>query len=328
MKDLLNNFHIKFLPGLLFLLTFARPILPQAIANEERNYNYLNTLLIELQQEYDSLLVHYENETRLINEAKANNSDETESLLAKAVVTSNRLEQIQSEILHTNEKIEASRKQLYALYSTQIDSLRMLENIDSLDGSSERLNFNILSLIQKRFSVTAQTKVLSYFPEELLKINLMEPTDSSEVKIYSDYLTSAIAEIDSQIINTNNQIEKLEEMQNLQSKVDQFISDIEFENASDRLFTQSGSYPLTGPEGNKARNDYGQTNMDIASNSLRLHNQLSLFSSNIAQGDLNTMDAIDFESFTQQDYYNLLVELNSRLTNYKEALQNILNKNE
>ncbi|NIW00064.1 hypothetical protein GWN26_13455, partial [Candidatus Saccharibacteria bacterium] len=80
-----------------------------------------------------------------------------------------------------------------------IDSLQALVNSKEFQGDEALLQTRILQLSEKRLLVSPIVKKLFFDPGKILQIHPEQYTDSLEAAIYSDYLTNALAEIDTQL---------------------------------------------------------------------------------------------------------------------------------
>jgi hypothetical protein len=324
----MRSTKLKYSYGLLIFciaLLSGNKLVGQPLTTTEKNYSKLIQNLNTLQAKYDSINILYKDETNRIDVLKRESPDDAKDAMAKAVVLSNELKLISSSIAELKNEISPVKKNLYKLYSANIDSLRSIESSSLSRGEKENLNVEILSLIGKRFSIAGNTEVLSYLPEEMIKIKMNEITDTLQKKIYSEYLLDAISEIDTQLVYTNDQIEKLDEIISIRTKVDEFIEDVDFSNNANRIRSTSTSArtfdeALMGAS--DKLNDYEFSNQ--LSNSTKLINQLSLFSSALYQTNQSEISALDMQTLTTEDYRNLMKELDQRLRSYRSALQNNL----
>lgn len=322
---------LKYIYIILFSCTLI--ISAQSLTNLELDFratqiNYSNALV-----KLDSLSNKYNRHLEGIEIEKVRGEKDfalIKKLMADAVVISEELNSQQERVKELEVLIETKKEVLDKLYAKRIDSLKIALEEDDVDLNEEMVELEILNLTEKRILVRPNLYSLSFYPDKILNINLKSVSDSSERKIYTEYLDLALEEVDKRLEKISDANEKIFAFVSLQTKVNEFVEEISFDtdvSSIQRNFAKSNEGVPNNVQdnygGNREFNDY-----NFAQNEMIIGAQIKSYSHLIQQLDLPTIDKednfaleIEDKEFLIEEYYNLVVELKRRLESYKLLLQ-------
>jgi len=310
-------------------LTFA--LNSQSITQLELKFQNLNQLLDKEQAIYDSLNTFHNNMISVIDKEKQKDESEKENiinLLASTVVISNQVKEQQIKIDKIEDELEAIKKTLSKKYATVIDSLKTLENSSEYSGDKEFLKFQILNSIEKRLLVAPKIYSLSFDPKKLIQYKTSAKMDTLEQKIYREYLSNALVEVDIQSQQLALLKDEIEEVVHLQNETYDFIEDID----SEMLFNPALQTSKTSTRndnvylgGNPNRIDDEISNIFSQANSyLHIFNLLKTSTNIDAQSSwLTPTDTIP-ANLTFKQYLDLLEDIDKMLQDYRTVLEHKL----
>lgn len=321
--DVKMKTKIKIGLALILLSVSFGTVSAQSVKSLELKYRLLQLESENQKNALDSLIKIYEIRINRLNELKSSGQKEKseyDKLLQDAVALSKKIETLEKNVTKSESILETQKHVLDKKYSFAIDSLKLLEAAETDLKKKDVLSLEILTLFEKRILVRPQVYSLSYHPEKLIKINLAAITDSSERKIYADYIKSAISEVDKKLASIGDVSLKLNEIIRLQQKVEDFIEESDYD-LNYGLYVNSPNY--ANLESGVKVNDFTSNRAVIEP---QLHSYSVLLNQLSFQGQVNLSSEagikIDFQpdNFSLNDYYNLLDEVQLRLKAYKLLL--------
>lgn len=301
--------------------------------------------LIKLEKKYDDLQTSYSNEKivldslngifnkrlREINNEKEKTNPDNEkitSLMANSINLSNNIDEQQKKIDKIGKSITAIKIRLNERYTEIIDSLKSIQLTDK--ENKEKIDNLILFYATKRLEVTPEIYHLSFNPYKILELGLNRSKDSSYKNIYSEYLTSAIKEVNNILANISEESNEINQVVELQKKASRFVEETEMESGitSGKLTQTEEKNPAgtsSGPgasldnsfyDGN-AKNDNLNSNIKVYE---ELLNQLNTIKSlSVRQTPDESIQTLDKE-IDLNSYGKLLKEVKKRLIEYKRLL--------
>lgn len=294
----------------------------QSLNDLENLYEELRRNLSIEKIEQDSLYKNLEDRTKLIEEEKNKlkpDHDKIVKLMAGSVTVSRLIEVKQTSINKLEFDLESVRKKLFLLYSYQIDSLNNLKRKKLKPISENEIDIQILNLIKKRLLITPPVKQLTFVPEKIVEIDLKKVSDSLQMKIYKEYLTNALAEVDSllyQVIKTSNEVEQLVK---LHKKTNKFIDDIDFISQINPIGTKTKTLETSERDYVLVNDPHTDFKLSFQSY-VTIINQLSF--SRQANNRMSRDKQIDLngERLSLKEYSEFLKELKLRLNDYRIIL--------
>jgi hypothetical protein len=310
------------------------PLSGQDIVKLELDFQNLNQLFKTEQAKYDSLNIIHKKMISVIDKEKQIdevNKEKITNLLASTVVISNQIKEQQIKLNNIENKLEHIKKNLDRIYAKKIDSLKTLENSINYSVEKELLKSQIRNFIEKRLIVAPKIYSLSFDPQRLIQINPSLIDDTLALKIYKEYLSTSLSEIDTQTAQLQLLKDEIQDIVYLQNEAADFVEEID----SDILFN-----PIVQSSEKSTRNentylggepnilDYGTRRINFQANSyLHIFNQLRTFTDIDVQSPLQTpMDTIP-SNLTFQQYLELLIEVEKMLQDYRIILRHKLESN-
>ena len=198
----------------------------------------LETKLLQLQNNYKAQTASLDSLKNILNksakqidsEKRKTNVDENKikSLMAASVTISNQIDKKQNTIDKTGNELETIKKSLDKKYTSLIDSLARLENSKNFKGSNEELRTQILKLTEKKVLVAPSIFSLSFNPEKIIEIDPSKAKNNEEKKIYKEYLSGALSEVDNQLQKITKLNKEVKQIKTLQEKTEKFLEQAEF----------------------------------------------------------------------------------------------------
>jgi len=314
---------------LLFLLTIQTSA--QDLTVTENNYVSVQNKLKQQFIKLDSLKNILEIRAKKINDEKVKaNPDKSliVKLMSGSANLSNEIDNQQNKIEITQKEIEGYRKSLNELYSEKIDSLQGLQNSNHYKGNRNDLKSSILSFTEKKLAVAPKITMLSFHPDKILAIDLSKIKDSTERKMYEDYLQNALSEVNIRLSSINESIKETDKILTLQKKTNKFIEESEFD------------YGLT-PQSNISQPKGANTNSYAGSPTSDVSNVKAVYERNVNEYSL-LLNQLNFKPISSKinldaamegknavhnlsDYNNLQKEVRKSLLEYKLILTHKLN---
>ena len=325
-----HSLYINLSAAFLVIIILFYPVLTaaQSLTDLETKYQNLNYSLQTEISALDSLNKILIRRANLIDlEKRKKNADKNviKTMMANAVIISNEINAQQKKVGKLESAFESIIRKLDTEYTTLIDSLQSLENSNEFKGNKNELRALKLALIEKKILVSPKIYSLSINPGKILKINSDELIDPEERKIFFEYLNMALSEVDNQLNRIKELNIEVKQIITLQQKTRKFLEDTEFDtDISSTNFTSN------------------QTQLDTRASSLtefQKSQQVSLlpvqtFTMLLKQleiqqiSGMQTRTRFDIDSLhtnlSIQDYQNLMIEIEKRLSDYRLLLVNKL----
>ncbi len=314
------------------LITFSPgSILKSQNISAEKDLAKLETKYNDLQKKYssgkmllDSLKNKLDARVKEINTEKskpAPDKDKITFLMANSVTLSNNIDEQQRKINKIEKSIAAIKVKLSEKYSGIIDSLKDVQKKD-MENKEEVENL-ILFYAAKRLEVTPEIFQLSFNPYKILELDLNKSKDSVDQKIYSEYLSNALQEVNNILSNISEENTKINQVIELQRKTNKFIEETELESGitsgklSQEGNNEKASNTRTGPV-------YAESSNSLSDNAqvyAHLLEQLSTVKSlSVRQLPGETLQSLE-KNIDLNSYDKLLKEVKKRLVEYKKLLE-------
>lgn len=312
---------------LLFIFINAlQSINAQTLNDVEKRYEALKGNLVNEKHALDSLNQSLEERAELINEEKSKSKpdqDKIYKLMAGSVTVSKSVELLQNKIFQLEKTLEETRNKLDYHYTELIDSLNAIKQTASKTNDVRDIEDRILNNIEKRLLITPRIKQLSFIPEKILKIDLNKTKDTLQRNIYTEYLTSALKEVDSLLIQVNETSSEITQIIALHRKASNFLDEVEFENQIRPVGTTSIRYTST-EVGIQLSDVKGSEFSSQLQSYVSLNNQLNISRLHYLQTSSEKFTKINNEQVNLKDYQELLKELKKRLSDYRTILSDKL----
>lgn len=201
----------------------------QNLVQLEKQFDETRQRLSKLNQELDSLHVIYDSHTRIIDQEKNRSrpdKDKLAKLMSQGLAFSDKLGKKEQDISDLENRMSILKEKLDEEYSHEIDSLQSVLNSKDFKGDKEELEARILQLSERRLLVSPMVGKLSFDPGKILQIQFDAMTDSMDFAIYSDYLESALRNINGHLSNVRRNRKEFEEIVTLQEKTGEFLREV------------------------------------------------------------------------------------------------------
>ncbi|MFZ0455202.1 MAG: hypothetical protein WCE54_22355 [Ignavibacteriaceae bacterium] len=298
----------------------------------ENTYNDLQSSYEKEKSVLDSLQARFKKRVGEINYEKDRTNPDNEkitSLMSNSVNLSNNIDAQQKKIDKIGKSVTSVKIQLNEKYTGIIDSLKNIR----IKGkeNQEKIDNLILFYATKRLEVTPEIYSLSFNPYKILELDLQKSKDSAYKRIYSEYLTGAVNEVNNILANISKESNEINQVVELQKKASRFVEETELESGitSGKLSQTDEKNPAaeTGTEtstgfynnfdGARAKNNSLTDNIKIYE---ELLNQLNTIKSlSVRQMPDVSIQAIG-EEIDLNSYDKLLNEVKKRLIEYKRLL--------
>ncbi len=328
---------IKILALLLFIgFTFGLQINAQNVPKLEDLYIHYNNKLTNEVSKLDTLKKDLYAQVNIINTEKEKgkpNKEKIKSLMASSVVISNKVDKQQKIVNNLKDEIELLKKKLMEKYSVIIDSLNTILKSNKNIKDKEKLKPEIFYYTEKRLKLYPGIKLLSFFPNKILQIDLSKITDTTEKKLYKEYLQKALSEVNDRLMSVTGQSNEIVRMITLQKKTKRFLEETEFGNSimpgsftSQTTTLSAKTTPMTNLF-SKARDALNVSLLTKVRDYTLLLNQLDI--NEITNSKLKWQLVINPKNkhLDLQQYQELLLEVKKRLKDYKIVLMHKLGKN-
>ena len=315
-----------FLLGLMLLcINFS---VAQSTSSFEKRFDSLKNSFRKETITLDSLKQILETKANEIDYAKKKNADENSirKLMAGTVTVSSKIDEHQKQINFVEKELEEVKRILTKKYTVEIDSLYTLEKSNQYEGSESQFKTRILELTEKRVLAAPKINSLSFNPEKILEINISNAKQPAEKKIYAEYLTGALNEVNSQLTQVKKISDEIKQIAALQQKTKKFIEESEFDFNMKAANIESRNESVTTANNPTliASDKYGYQVVQVQS-FLILLKQLDIKQTT----DLNTSNRFLLENskkqFSIKEYRELLKEVEKRLNDYRLILTHKIN---
>lgn len=317
----------RFCVILLFVLILApQNINTQTFNDVEKRYETLKSNLVKEKLTLDSLIQRLEERAELINEEKSKpkpDDDKIYKLKAGSVTISNSIEIQQKRIFQLEKTLEETSQKLDNHYTVLIDSLKAIKQKSPKTADLKDIDSQILTNIEKRLLITPRIKQLSFIPEKILEIDLSKTKDTLQRKIYSEYLTVALNEVNTLLNQVDETSSEITQIITLQAKASKFLDEVEFENRIKPAGTASSQSAQTDAS-IRYSDEKGSELRSQLQSYVSLNNQL-----NFRQPSYIPRTGEKFLKFSNdqknlKEYLELLKELKKRLSDYRTIISDKL----
>lgn len=198
----------------------------------ENKFSALNSEFKKESESLNSMKKFLSEKLKEIENAKKSGRSESEikNLLAGSVTLSDKIDNQQKRLNYLTKEIDGVKKLLDRRYSAEIDSLTALEKSGGYSGNKNDLRAKLVDLAEKRLRVGPSVSALSFSPAKIMEINPAEAKTEDERKVMTEYLSSALLEVDKQIESTKKLRAETEQIISLQEKTRKFLEDVEFDS--------------------------------------------------------------------------------------------------
>ena len=306
--------------------------LPEDLITLENTYSDLQGSYEKEKSVLDSLQARFNKRVLEINNEKDKSNPDNEvitSLMANSVNLSNSIDDQQKKIDKIGKSITGIKIKLNNRYTGIIDSLKNIrtkgkENIENIDNL-------ILFYATKRLEVTPEINRLSFNPYKILGLDLHKSKDSTYKKIYSEYFTGAMNEVNKILANISEESNEINQVIELQRKASRFVEETELESGitSSKLSqseekspaaTETNS-PVTGGSFDNGFTGVRESNLN---SNIKVYEQLlnqlnTIKTLSVRQTPEESIQAIEKE-IDLNSYGKLLNEVKKRLIEYKRLL--------
>lgn len=306
------------------LISFTFILLPQSLNELESRYENLRNGIQKENLILDSLKSVLENRAHQIENEKQKqkpDNDKIVKLMAGSVSLSNSIEHYQGKLEESTKNLNRIIKGLDNKYSVIIDSLKLLKK--SSKENLEKIDDEILFFTKNKLLISPQVEMLSFNPEKILQIDLNKAKSSEEKLSLTEYLSSALSEVNKLLTEVDSQLEEADEALTLQKKTSKFLSETEFDR--DIRFQNLSKSTITNTQGvSSLTGDSRESIADQFYSYMVISDQLNIFdkSKNVSSRKFSLQT--DKSNLSLKDYSNLLKEVMKKLTDYKLVLTNKL----
>ena len=288
--------------------------LKNSFAIESRSLDSLKQILNERAKEIDIA-------------KKKKDADESgiKKVMAGTVTISNKIDEHQEKTDKLKKELEDVKRLLSNKYTAEIDSLSILEKLNKYEGNKSKLKSQILALTEKKILVAPKINLLSFNPEKMLEVNLDDAKSDEEKKIYSEYLSGALTEVNNQLEQVKKLNDEVKQIITLQQKAKKFLEEAEFDSdmGAANLATRSRQN-IRSTEAAVATDKF-TTQILQAESFLFLLKQLDLKQTRELKTRIQfPMDSLKKE-LTMKEYQKLLKEVERRLIDYRLILIHKIN---
>jgi len=216
---------------LIILTIFNSAIFGQEMAEIENEYNNLWFSLNEYQLSADSLQNRLNDLLDKIDKEKSNPQPEKgllEEYLATALNFSNSIDLTNNKVDRLQNSLSERAIDLTRLYTHKLDSLnQVLENLKQQGKTNQQSEQLFLLYTVKRMQVSPELPNLSFDPLVLENIQPFSSDDTTDQKVYIDFLLRAQNELHNHFELVNNLEQQMREMIRLEEKALAFMEEIE-----------------------------------------------------------------------------------------------------
>jgi len=306
----------------------------QSLTDLELKYQNINHVMEKEQAKFDSLNLVHNNMVSVIDKEKQKEKPDKikiTNLLASTIVTSNQVKEQQIKLDKIEIELESVKKNLDTKYAAIIDSLKNLEKLKDSSVDKELLKSQKLEYIERRLKVAPRIYSLSFNPHKLIQYKSSSKSDTLEQKIYEEYLSNALSEVDTQMVQLALLKNEIEEIVLLQNEAFEFIEDIDSDipfnpaiQSSEKSARDENVFLGGEPNilDNRTSDIYFQAN-----SYLHILNQLKTSTDIDVQSPWQTPTDTIPANLTFQQYLNLLVEVDKMLQDYRIILEHKLETN-
>lgn len=314
--------------SVILCMLFAVMVFAQDLQSLENSYISMQSRISNTYRSIDSLNSVLMQKAKQINDEKTKKNPDEEyivKMMSSSASVSNHIDEHKNKLKELQKKNEHITRELSARYNRSIDSLKNL--IATGKGNKKENEATILLLTEKRLLIEPAIQNLSFKPEKILRLDHTKFSDKKEKAAYTDYLQSALREVETVLANVIDKGEKIDEIIALQKKTQKFLKEMEYEGRpTSRKYSLNSS--LRTFDGTKGGDIMPPGYVNEALNSQvfaynLLLNQLT-FDKSVSSDIQWEISLTPGKVYSIDDYRDLLKELKKNLAEYKSILKNKL----
>jgi hypothetical protein len=313
----LSEMRVKFvfIMALFGLMAFVQNAFSQEMElhGAERSYSLERSTLDSLDKNLKNLI------GRLNTEKNKNkrDADKISELMAEAHRVSLKLDDQNKRVNKLGAEVKKLRQRAYKKYTVSIDSLTKI--YESSQGALKvATGEKIKKLVQERAHVSPALPLFTFSPQLISQIKTSAGTDGLAHTIYADYLTNAMAEIDSNILIIKNKASEISIMLRLDEQAEEFMD--ELDGAQFLSTIESGEQQ---PEGRLFSDNTAGERYVFADNIIKIYEQLEPVMSEL----IGKPAFAGFDSLATEDYLILLQDTEKTLKLYRKIIREKMDKN-
>ncbi len=291
------------------LLSFAQEISVQEskLFNLEKSYALEKSKLDSIQNSLEILL----DDLNTFKKQEIRDNDKISALMAEAHLVSMQSDKQEKIVNVLAAQVKKERLILYNNFTVKIESLaQSLNNSDEINKKKAELE--LIELNQRRAKFSPALPLFSFDPKLIARINSSESKDELQKAIYLDYLSNALAEVDSNIAVIKSKEEEVSAMIRLDEQAEDFIDELDGTQFLSSIEIESGENKVESYSDNKAWEG------DVLSADIQqIYEQLEPVMSEL----IEIPGIIDSDSLASDGYLKLLQGTEKTLKLYKKIIE-------
>ncbi len=316
---------------ILLLILCRQVVLSQTINDLEGKLDKSQLILKSETSKLDSLKTILNARVKMINREKNKrdfDKDYVARLMSGSIIISDHIDSLHNKIEILKKHNERIKAILSTKYGGKIDSLQKLERSGKpAKEQLKEIRSQIYSYIEKRIYTAPDVSLLSFNPDKIVKINPDTLKDPSQRKIYGEYITSALDEVNDRLKKVDESYKEVRSIVALQKKTSKFIEETEFATVPPQRINESPSvenYPSTATGNGLPTTPTSNYGTDVQSSAYKSQAQsynLLLWQLKRPFDSYNKLNSeVMSPELTMQQYFDILRELRERLSEYKLLL--------
>lgn len=302
------------------LIGFSFNASAQSVNELEKYFDNLRSVVEKDNLILDSLKNILETRAKQIeNEKQKQNPDNGKivKLMSGSVSLSNMIDDYQEKLETGAKNLKQLSKMLEAQYSAKIDSLKLLKKTNN--QNSEKLDKEMLMYSEKRFLISPKVDMLSFNPKKILEIDLSKTKNSDEQTSLKEYLSSALAEVNSVLTDVTKQSKETDDALTLQKKISKFLAETEFDRDF-RLSKTLRSSSVKTDENALFGGDIRLSIVDQINSYALLLDQVNIFDKTERVNSKKFNYKPGSTNLSLKDYSQLLKDVKQKLSDYRLVL--------
>ncbi len=291
------------------LVSFAQEISVQEskLLNLEKSYALEKSKLDSIQNSLKILL----DDLNTFKKQEIRDNDKISALMAEAHLVSMQSDKQEKIVNVLAAQVKKERLVLYNNFTVKIESLaQSLNNSDEINKKKAELE--LIELNQRRAKFSPALPLFSFDPKLIARINSSESKDELQKAIYLDYLSNALAEVDSNIAVIKSKEEEVSAMIRLDEQAEDFIDELDGTQFLSSIEIESGENKVESYSDNKAwENDVFSADIQ------QIYEQLEPVMSEL----IEIPGIIDSDSLASDGYLKLLQGTEKTLKLYKKIIE-------
>ncbi|MGD9899896.1 MAG: hypothetical protein AB7T22_12295 [Calditrichaceae bacterium] len=157
--------------------------------------------------------------------AKGADSKQIAAMMADAFDISKKIETEEAVLKSIVNNLQTVKITIHKICTQKIDSLQKNLKKTNSDFEKKKIEQEIFRFAEKRMLALPVFNDLKFDPRKIRDIDLKNASEGIEQSIFKDYLTQALAEIDSHLIDIRKRHDEIDEMKRLEAKAEIFLAD-------------------------------------------------------------------------------------------------------